>query len=172
MRLHTGQGVPHLRDVHRHGPLGVFLRHHWQDDKTRQDNNSVQKAGNSRRSRSLQKSAYRFRRVNISQSETALCSAVLAQSGTDAMVALVPWPVPGHQRLDARQSTAGCLAARKKKTLVISPEERQLGRQLKRVGGARNISISSDSQIQLTTTIKLEITCCIEKRVTGCTGNL
>ena len=42
--------------------------------------------------------------TNSSQRDTALCSAVLAQSGTDAMVPWIPWPVPGHQRLDARQS--------------------------------------------------------------------
>ena len=65
------------------------------------------KAGNSSRSQPLQKSTYRFMGVNISQSETALCSAVLAQSGTDAMVPLVPWSVPGHQRLDALQSPLG-----------------------------------------------------------------
>ena len=86
------------------------------EDKTRQqDNNSVQKAGNSRRNRLLQKRAYRFKRVNSSQRETALCSAVLAQSGTDAMVPLVPWPVPGHQRLDAGQSPLGASQHEKKK---------------------------------------------------------
>ena len=40
--------------------------------------------------------------------------AVLAQSGTDAIVSLMPWPVPGHQRLDSPSESAGCLAARKK----------------------------------------------------------
>ena len=88
-----------------------------QENATRQDNDSAQKASNSRRSRLLQISAYRFRRVNISQSETALCSAVLAQRGTDAMVPLVPWPVPGHQRLDVRQSPLGASQHAKKKLL-------------------------------------------------------
>ena len=71
-----------------------------------------------------------------SQSETALCSAVVAQSGTDAMVPLVPWPVPGHQRLDIPSESAGCLAARKKK----KRDTLELGRQLTRVGGTRNIA--------------------------------
>ena len=88
---------------------------HPLNDKTRQDNHSTE-------SRSLEsrftttKSAYRFWTVNISQSETALCSAELAQSGADAMVPLVPWPVHWHQRLDSTSESAGCLAARKKKT--------------------------------------------------------
>ena len=47
-----------------------------------------QKAGHLSHVPRLQKSAYRFWRVNISQSETALSSAVLAQSGTDATVPL------------------------------------------------------------------------------------
>ena len=77
------------------------------------------KAGNSSRSQQLQKSTCRFRRVNISQSETALCSAVLDQSGTDAMVPLVPWPVPGHQRSDSPSESAGCLAAREEKSRKV-----------------------------------------------------
>ena len=76
------------------------------DDKTRQQLRSESRKLSSQ-STTTKKSAYRFWRVNISQSETALCSALLAQSGTDAMVPLVPWPVPGHQRLDARQSPLG-----------------------------------------------------------------
>ena len=45
------------------------------------------------------KMPYRFWRDNSSQSETALRSAVLAQSGSDAIVSMIPWPVPGHQQL-------------------------------------------------------------------------
>ena len=52
---------------------------------------------------------------NSSQSETALCSAVVAQSGTDTMVSMIPWPVPGHQRLDARQSPLGASQHAEKK---------------------------------------------------------
>ena len=48
------------------------------------------------------------------KASTALCSAVLTQSGTDAMVPSVPWPVPGHQRLDARQSPLGASQHAKK----------------------------------------------------------
>ena len=75
----------------------------------------VSQAGNNSSQSTTTKNASRFRRVNISQSETALCNAVLAQSGTDAMVPLVPWPVPGHQRLDARQSPLGASQHAKKK---------------------------------------------------------
>ena len=67
----------------------------------RQDKTTTpQEAGHLSHVPRLQKVPIAFWRVNISQSETALCSAVLAQSGTGAMVPLVPWPVPGHQRLD------------------------------------------------------------------------
>ena len=62
-----------------------------------------QKAGHPSRVRQQPKKYLSLLEVSSSQSETALCSAMLAQSGTDAMVSLVPWPVPGHQRLDARQ---------------------------------------------------------------------
>ena len=56
---------------------------------------------------------------NSSQSETALCSAVVAQSGTDTMVSMIPWPVPGHQRLDACQSPLGASQHAKKKTRKV-----------------------------------------------------
>ena len=85
--------------------------------KTRQDNHSVKESRQLSSQSITTKSAYRFRSVNISQSETALCTAVLAQSGTDAMVPLVPWPVPGHQRLDARQSPLGASQHAKKKVM-------------------------------------------------------
>ena len=47
----------------------------------------------------------------LSEREAALCSAVLALSGTDTMVSLIPRPMPGHQRLDTMSKSAGCLAA-------------------------------------------------------------
>ena len=47
----------------------------------------------------------------LSERETALCSAVLALIGTDAMASMMQWPVPGHQRLDTLSDPAGCLAA-------------------------------------------------------------
>ena len=82
---------------------------------TRQDNNSSRKPGHTSRIQQLEKkSLIAFAEINSSQSETALCSAVLAQSDTDAMVPLVHWPVPGHHRLDSPSESAGCLAARKK----------------------------------------------------------
>ena len=45
----------------------------------------------------------------LSERETALCSAVLALSGTDTM--MIPRPVPGRQRLDTMSKSAACLAA-------------------------------------------------------------
>ena len=39
-----------------------------------------------------------FGEKQAQKASTALCSAVLAQSGTDAMVPLVPWPVPWTTR--------------------------------------------------------------------------
>ena len=56
------------------------------------------------RQQQLQKKCLSLLESNSSQSEAALCCAALAQSGTDAMEPLIPRPVPGHQRLDARQS--------------------------------------------------------------------
>ena len=44
----------------------------------------------------------------LSERETALCSAVLALSGTDTMASMIPWPMPGHQRLDTPSDSAGC----------------------------------------------------------------
>ena len=60
--------------------------------------------------------AYRFWRVNISQSDRALCQCSAGQSDTEAMV---PWPVPWHQRLDNRRSPLGASQPKKnyKKTL-------------------------------------------------------
>ena len=102
---------------------------------------------NSRRSQQLRKSTHSFWRVNISQSETALCGAMLAQSGTDAMVPLVPWPVPGHQRWDARQSPLGALQHAKK------TQERNM----------RIIYWTSSAHWILHA--KLEIVCCILRSV-------
>ena len=59
-----------------------------------------------------------FGEINSSQSETALCSAVLAQSCSDTIVSVIPWSAPGHWRLDGPSESAGCLAAREKKKKV------------------------------------------------------
>ena len=55
-----------------------------------------------------------FLEINSSQRDAALCSAAVAQSGTDVMVSLIPWPVPEHQRLDARQGPLGASQHAKK----------------------------------------------------------
>ena len=74
-----------------------------------------------------------FFEINCSQDETALSCAVLALSGTDTLVSLIPRPTPGHQRLDDRRSPLGASQHKKeKKTFVVNPEERQLGRHLMR----------------------------------------
>ena len=52
----------------------------------------------------LLKSALRLWRSNAHSARTALCSAVLALSGTGTMVSVIPRPVPRHQRLDTRRS--------------------------------------------------------------------
>ena len=91
--------------------LSTLLQQVSQDKTT----TTPRKASHSSRFRQLQKSAYRFGKKNSSQSETAHSSAVLAQSGTDTMVSMIPWPVPGHQRLDARQSPLGASQHAKKK---------------------------------------------------------
>ena len=62
----------------------------------------------------LLKSALRLRRSNAHSARTALCGAVLALSGTGAMVSVIPRPVPWHQRLDNRRSPLG--ASQPKKT--------------------------------------------------------
>ena len=95
---------------------------------TRQDNNSTQKAGDSRRSQLLTKY------LPLLESKTSLRarrhSAVqwLPRVVTDATVPLVPWSVPGHQRLDAPSESAGCIAAheKKKKERCGSYTERRL----------------------------------------------
>ena len=53
--------------------------------------------------------------INCSQGETALCCAVLALSGTDTLVSLIPRPVPGQQRLDDRRSPLGTSQHKKKR---------------------------------------------------------
>ena len=63
----------------------------------------------------LLKSALRLRRSNAHSARTALCGAVLALSGTGAMVSVIPRPVPWHQRLDNRRSPLG--ASQPKKTI-------------------------------------------------------
>ena len=63
----------------------------------------------------LLKSALRLRRSNAHSARTAPCGAVLALSGTDTLVSLIPRPVPGHQRLDDRRSPLGASHHKKKK---------------------------------------------------------
>ena len=88
------------------------------DDNNNNNNNNNNSSTESKvtlvENNNYKKVPYRLWRDNCSQNETALCSAVLAQSGTGAMVSMAPWPVPGHQRLDSPSESAGCLAARKK----------------------------------------------------------
>ena len=88
-----------------------------------------------------------FGEINSSQSETALCSAVLAQSGTDAIVSMIPWPVPGHQQLDTPSESGRCLAHTKTKGKCGSHTERRLQAEALH--------------------IKIEICCSILKRVPG-----
>ena len=78
--------------------------------------------------------------IDSSQSGTALCSAVLAQSGADAMVPAVPWPVPGHHRLDARQSPLGA-SQRAKKTFLLDRrnEDREVAG-LRQLHGRENVA--------------------------------
>ena len=61
----------------------------------------------------LLKSALRLRRSNAHSARTALCGAVLALSGTGAMVSVIPRPVPWHQRLDNRRSPLGASQPKK-----------------------------------------------------------
>ena len=69
----------------------------------------------------LLKSALRLRRSNAHSARTAPCGAVLALSGTDTLVSLIPRPVPGHQRLDDRRSPLG--ASQHKKKLLSSVQK-------------------------------------------------
>ena len=81
----------------------------------------------------LRKKCRSLLEINCSQDETALCCAVLALSGTDTLVSLIPRPIPGHQRLDDRRSPLGASQHKKEKNSCRpSPEERQLGRQFMR----------------------------------------
>ena len=82
--------------------------------KTIQDNSSTESKVTLVAFKNNKKCLIAFGEIFSSQSKTALCSAVLAQSATDAIVSTIPWPVPGHQRLDGPSESAGCLAARKK----------------------------------------------------------
>ena len=63
----------------------------------------------------LRKKCRSLLEINCSQGETALCCAVLALSGTDTLVSLIPRPVPGHQWLDDRRSPLGASQHKKKK---------------------------------------------------------
>ena len=79
-------------------------------ESSRQDKTTAPLKARSHQSHSTTKKCLvAFEEMNSSQSETALCSAVLAQSGTDAIVSMIPWP----ERLDGPSESAG-LAARKK----------------------------------------------------------
>ena len=62
----------------------------------------------------LLKSALRLRRSNARSARTALGGAMLALSGTGAMVSVIPRPVPWHQRLDNRRSPLGASQPKKK----------------------------------------------------------
>ena len=53
--------------------------------------------------------------INCSQGETALCCAVLALSGTDTLVSLIPRPVPWAPAVGRPSKSAGCLTAQKKR---------------------------------------------------------
>ena len=75
--------------------------------KTDRHNSTESGSPESHFNRNYEKSAVRFWRTNCSQGETALCCAVLALSGTDTMVSLIPRLVTGHQRLDDRRSPLG-----------------------------------------------------------------
>ena len=92
-----------------------------------------------KKSQSLQESEHLSERDGTLQ-----CSV---HNGAGAMVPIVPWPVPGHQRLDIPSESAGCLATRKKKR--------------KNHGG---------KYVERRLHIKLKSACCIEKCVTGCRG--
>ena len=118
------------------------------DHITRQDKTTApQKArSHSSYSTTTKKCLIAFGETNSSQSETALCSAVLAQNGTYAMVSMVPWTVPGQKRLDNPSNSAGCLATRKR--------------------GKKNGSDTERMQAEALH-IKIGIVCTIEKRVPG-----
>ena len=126
----SGQGGESLQATKRPRLRMVRTESHWSDEEMRwatsrlmsQDKTRQQLRSESRQlsSQSITtKKCPSLEVVNISQSETALRSAVLAQSGTDAMVPSAPWPVPGHQRLDSRQSPLGASQHARKNTLHI-----------------------------------------------------
>ena len=88
-------------DLHQHALRLLLLFRHSRDDD-RQTDTTPRKAGHPSRI-----SIATTKKCNCSQGETALCCAVLALSGTDTLVSLIPRPVPGHQRLDDRRSPLG-----------------------------------------------------------------
>ena len=86
---------------------------------TRQDNNSTESK--------VTLVAYdNYKKVPIAFGEITALRARRhsAVQGTDAMVPLEPWPVPGHQRLDARQSPLGASQHAKKKTFFFKKQKR------------------------------------------------
>ena len=76
------------------------------------------------------KSALRLRRSNAHSARTALCGAVLALSGTGAMVSVIPRPVPWHQRLDNRRSPLG--ASQQQKTFFFKKKKPSLASTISR----------------------------------------
>ena len=67
----------------------------------------------------LLQSALRLPRSNAHSARTALCGAVLALSGTGAIVSVIPRPVPWHQRLDNRRSPLIASQPKKQKKTFI-----------------------------------------------------
>ena len=88
-----------------------------------------------------------FGRKQAQKASTALCSVVLTQRGTDAVVPLVPWPVPGHQRLRVRWVPRNTHKKSSEKNNCGSLSERRLHTEVLHT--------------------RIEIVCSIEKRVTG-----
>ena len=58
--------------------------------------------------------------INSSQRDTALCSAALAQSGTESMVPLIPWPSTWAPAAGRPSESARCLAARKQNYIFLN----------------------------------------------------
>ena len=74
----------------------------------------------------LRKKCRSLLEINCSQGETALCCAVLALSGTDTLVSLIPKPAPGHQRLDDRRSPLSASQHKKKEKKLLSSVQKNV----------------------------------------------
>ena len=97
----------------RHQSLLAVARHVFCIET--QTDTTPRKAGHpSHISIGIRKKCRSLLEINCSQGETALCCTVLALSGTDTLVSLIPRPVPGHQRLDDRRSPLGASQHKKK----------------------------------------------------------